>query len=50
MKRVILIHGWDGFPNNCWFPWLKKELEDKDFEVIVPAMPNPEHPKVKPWV
>ena len=49
-KRVFLVHGWDGNPNNCWFPWLKKELEKRDFEVIIPKMPNPSEPKIDSWV
>ena len=32
-----MVHGWDGNPNNHWFPWLKKELEKRGFEVHVPA-------------
>ncbi|MFH1972575.1 MAG: alpha/beta fold hydrolase [archaeon] len=50
MKRVFLIHGWDGNPNNHWFPWLKKELKSKGFEVITPAMPNKSKPKIETWV
>ena len=49
-KRVFIIHGWDGYPENCWFPWLKKELEAKGFLVFAPAMPNPEAPEIKSWV
>jgi hypothetical protein len=26
-KRVFIIHGWEGYPEEGWFPWLKKELE-----------------------
>lgn len=49
-KRVFIIHGWEGNPENCWFPWLKKELENKGFSVITPSMPNPEAPEIKLWV
>jgi len=49
-KRVFIIHGWEGYPEEGWFPWLKKELENKNFQVQVPAMPNPEHPKIEEWV
>ncbi len=48
--RVFIIHGWDGYPEEGWFPWLKKELEAKGFEVHVPEMPNPEEPKIETWV
>ncbi|MFH1455946.1 MAG: alpha/beta hydrolase [archaeon] len=50
MKRIFLIHGWDGNPKNCWFPWLKQKLEEKGFQVIVPKMPNAEEPKINVWV
>ncbi len=50
VKRLFIVHGWDGFPGNAWFPWLKKEAEAKDFEVVVPAMPNPSEPKIEKWV
>lgn len=49
-KRVFVIHGWDGSPQNCWLPWLKKELEDKGFAVSVLAMPHPENPTIADWV
>ena len=50
MKKVILVHRWEGNPNNCWFPWLKKELEKMKFKVTALKMPNPEEPKIKEWV
>lgn len=50
MKKIILVHGWGGSPDLNWFPWLKKELEQKNFEVIVPAMPNTDEPKIEEWV
>jgi len=46
-KRVFIIHGWGGSPNEGWLPWIRKELEDRDFEVHVPQMPNPENPMIK---
>ena len=49
-KRIFIVHGWDGSPQNCWFPWLKNKLEEKGFFVEAPAMPNPEIPEVKSWV
>ena len=49
-QRVILVHGWDGSPENAWFPWLKDELEQRGYEVFVPAMPDPEHPEPVAWV
>jgi uncharacterized protein len=50
MKRVFIIHGWDGNPKEGWFPWLKKELEKRDFKVLVPAMPDTAEPKIETWI
>lgn len=50
MKRVFIVHGWEGSPNKEWFPWLKKEVEQKGFDVSVPAMPNPETPTLDTWL
>ena len=49
-KRVFIIHGWDGYPEEGCFPWLKKELENRGFAVYNPAMPEPLKPKIDVWV
>jgi len=49
-KRVFIIHGWVGKPDRHWYPWLKAQLESQGIEVIVPAMPNTEEPKLKEWL
>ncbi len=46
-KRAIIVHGWGGNPEYVWYPWLKAELEARDFAVSVPAMPETEEPKVQ---
>ncbi|MDO8657068.1 MAG: DUF1749 domain-containing protein [Nanoarchaeota archaeon] len=50
MKRVIIVHGWGGFPKNHWFPWLKMKLEEIGLEVIIPKMPDSEKPTIQKWV
>lgn len=50
MKKVILVHGWDGSPEKDWFPWIIGELKNKGFEVVAPYMPDPEHPHISTWV
>ena len=50
MKRVFIVHGWGGHPQEGWFPWLKKELEAKGFEVLVPQLPDPDNPRIQNWV
>ena len=49
-KRVFIIHGWGGYPEEGWLPWLKQELEGKGFQVEVPSMPNTDNPKIDVWV
>jgi hypothetical protein len=49
-KRVFIAHGWDGYPEEGWFPWLKKELEAKGFAVIVPQLPDAGSPRIQKWV
>jgi predicted alpha/beta hydrolase family esterase len=50
MKRVFIIHGWDGFPEEAWLPWLKNKLQEQGLAVTVPAMPDAETPKINQWV
>jgi predicted alpha/beta hydrolase family esterase len=49
VKRAFIIHGWGGYPEEGWFPWLKKNLESRGFKVEVPAMPDPEDPDLDRW-
>lgn len=50
MKRVFIIHGWDGRPYHGSFPWLKTALEKEEFVVCAPAMPDPLYPEIGTWV
>ena len=50
MKRVFLIHGWEGYPEKDWFVWIKKELEQRGFNIVAPAMPDSMNPKMDAWV
>jgi len=50
MKRIFVIHGWEGRPEEGWFPWIKKELESKGCKVTIPSMPNPDEPEINAWV
>ncbi len=49
-KRIFIIHGWDGNPNEAWLGWLQDELKKKNIEVFAPQMPNTHKPKIKEWV
>lgn len=50
MKRVFIIHGYTGYPEKNWFPWLKSEIDKLDIEVQVPAMPDTNTPKLEAWL
>ncbi|MEM2916089.1 MAG: alpha/beta fold hydrolase [Candidatus Woesearchaeota archaeon] len=50
MRRVFIIHGWGGHPNEKWRPWLKSELEKRGFQVIMPQMPDTDIPRIDAWV
>ncbi len=41
MKKAIIIHGTEGYPEENWFPWLKEKLEERGYEVTVPQFPSP---------
>ena len=47
MKKVFLIHGWGGSPNNkVWFGRLKKECRKRNIEFEFPEMPDTDYPKI----
>lgn len=50
MKRAIIVHCWEAYPDYCWYPYVKKELEAKGYQVQVPAFPDTENPKLDKWL
>lgn len=48
-KRVFIIHGWEGHPEN-WKAWLKEKLQERGFEAHAPQMPNTYEPTIEEWV
>lgn len=50
MKRAIIVHCWEGYPDYCWYPSVKKELEMRGFKVEVPTMPETDLPQMDKWV
>lgn len=47
MKNAILLHGKGDGPNLFWFPYIKQKLEEMNYEVWAPELPNKEHPNLK---
>lgn len=50
MKRAFIIHRWEGTPRTDWYPWLKCELEKKQFKVEIPEMSDTANPEINSWV
>lgn len=50
MKKVYIVHGWDGSPEEPLFLWLDNELTAKGFIVDRVKMPEPETPVIGTWV
>ncbi len=48
--KFFIIHGAYGSPEENWFPWLKKKLEEQGHEVIVPTFPTPKNQKLDTWM
>ena len=49
-RHVLIVHGTKGGPDINWFPWLKKELEDKGHTVSLPRFPTPENQSFDSWL
>jgi predicted alpha/beta hydrolase family esterase len=50
MKTAFLIHGAYGNPKENWIPWLKSELEKRDYQVFVPKFPTPQKQTLNNWL
>ena len=49
-KRVIIVHGWSGHPQEGWLSWLRGRLEEQGDVVETPEMPHPDKPVISTWV
>jgi len=50
MKKVFIIHGFEGSPNGGWRPWLMGELEKQEVYACALPMPNPNNPDCAEWI
>ncbi len=50
MKQVIIFHGTSSTPNHFWFPYLKKSLPKKEYQVHIPQLPKADNPDIKVWL
>jgi predicted alpha/beta hydrolase family esterase len=50
MRKVFIVHGFEGSPNGGWRPWLMGELQKEDIYACALSMPNPEKPICGEWI
>jgi len=48
--RAFIIHGYLSYPAEAWLPWMKAELERRNYTVALPAMPAPDCPIISEWI
>ncbi len=50
MKNALILHGAGNNSSGNWFPWLKAELENQEYKVWIPDLPNPDTPALRDWL
>lgn len=50
MKKIFLVHCWDGSSKDGWYPWIARELQKYDVEVERFDMPHTNKPTITEWV
>lgn len=50
MANFILIHSTGGNPTECFYPWLRKQLEKERHKVYAPQFPPPENQSLQTWL
>ena len=40
MIKALILQGWYQKTNSCWYQWLKKELEKKEYKVYLSDLPT----------
>jgi predicted alpha/beta hydrolase family esterase len=50
MKRIFIVHCWQGAPSDFWYPWLAHELAERGLEAHVPEMPDTNSPAIEKWI
>lgn len=50
MANFILIHSTGGNPDECFYPWLRKQLEKRGHKVYTPFFPTPIGQTLENWM
>lgn len=50
MKNAALFHGTGGTPNSFWQPYIKEELEKREYQVWSPQLPDTNNPEINKWL
>jgi uncharacterized protein len=50
MKTVLILHGIGGHAGKHWMQWLHDELVHLRYKVIIPSLPDPDHPDRETWL
>jgi len=50
MKTALIVHGIGGHAGIHWQQWLHDELLKRDYIVVMPDLPEPDHPDRKTWL
>lgn len=49
MKNYFIVHALDNVGNDYWYPWLKKQIEEKGSVCYLPTMPKIENTSYSSW-
>jgi predicted alpha/beta hydrolase family esterase len=49
LANIFIFHGVNGYPDENWFPWLKRKLELLNHKIIIPQFPTPENQTLENW-
>ena len=50
MHNAIIFHGTSSTPDAFWQPYIKNELEQRHYDVWIPALPHADTPDLKYWL
>jgi predicted alpha/beta hydrolase family esterase len=50
MKTVLIIHGIGGHAGIHWQRWLHDQLEEQGYKVLMPSLPEADHPDRQIWL